>query len=270
MIKKTQLLLTLLFIVFNSHAVMKVTITKKVPIEYGYEYFYTVDQWDLNDPTPNPCFYDTRPTCSVGIGLMDVKSGTSNYKLLEFSQQVQGLKTLGEVGKKWRTDHGSIPFSSSAEAYGGSKIDLCITFVYYHLDDKNLTPIPGSNIACGSPPPFTVMCKFSGNLTLNHGLLPETKLDTHRVDRQLNLYCNDNVSARISLNGSDGKKIVLRPDASLESALLINDQDAANDISVQLKTAVAMPIKISSVLVKHGAVEPGPFKGAGTISVLID
>lgn len=270
MIKKYHLLFTLVFIAFNSHAVMKVTITKKEPISYGYMYYYTLNQWDLNDPTPNPCFYDTKPDCSVGIALVDVKPNTANQVLLQMQYNTEGLKTLGEVGKKWRETWGSIPFNGSHDAAGGSGLDLCITFVFHHSSVRNASPIPGSNIGCGFPPPFTVNCVFRGNLALNHGSLPETELDTHRVDSVLNLLCNDNVSARVSLNGSDGKKIVLRPDGSLESALLINDQDAANDISVQLQTAVATPIKISSVLVKHGAVEPGPFKGAGTIRVLID
>lgn len=226
-----------------------------------------IDSWDEDDNTPNPC-YNSTEDCFYSFQALT--PGRSQMASRDMQFPARSYKTIGEAGKAFKKKY-SLPYRLEAN-YVSSDSDSdnyllsCITMGYYAIYGRTGDRLPG--VVCKTSPPEDLICTFTGNTNLEHGILSANEIDNNEAESNLWLTCNKNTKMNLYAFGEAGNKyITLKTGGSLKSQLLISNQEADNGIMVDVKANTPYAVPIKSRLIKSGEVEEGPFHGSGVITV---
>lgn len=239
---------------FSCNAVIYSFINTTTGTAEDAQYEYTIDSW-TDDNNPNPCF--GLPDCEISINHRHFEDGTGATPSIEWRGGCVVTSETMNALKQCLTSSDSpgivlsLPYSSVFSHYGPAVTQECVGLFYgdFGSSEKGWKILPGS--VCGIAPPPVGACSLQDSLTLDHGVLTSDTADGNTVSANLNIDCNQDLTAKVALvnaeegivmdNGNIISRIFVNEISLTEGPATVNLQTGSNSLLVKSKLQILNP-----------------------------
>lgn len=235
----------------------------------GVRYNFVVSNWTSNDNSPSPCSSDdiSLTSCSIRLtanrGDRIVESSGTKYL---WEVPVRQRSSMGELLSDLQNKGFRVPFDGSLLIpHASSGNDLCISFFVARTGSHGAVYGPFGPCTPVSTPPL--QCELEGNTTIEHGNLPDNKLNGAKALTLLELRCKGPSNVTVSASRTNYLGVQLRSDGSLYSKITVNGKDATDGITFPVEYDWPRLLNITSTLSTQGTVAPGTFSGSTIITL---
>jgi hypothetical protein len=253
---------------FSAQSAIYSYITKSEGTPSVAKYWWTIEYWDTNDATPNPCYGWSQCTAFIGHRHSDAgESGNWVSDGNEFINGIQIYRTVGEVGAAFLRNY-SLPRSGTQSHSGPAVTQECVG-IYYKAaagtSSAQGNPMMPSSL-CGIVPPPVGKCEFTEtSIELTHGQVQLKNIEGNQARQTGYVRCTQDMDVVVYAAGAGGNGMVnLRSDGSLQSRLTIGGVSGSTGARVRALANIKMPLEFVSTLTKVGSVEAGDFFGSAT------
>lgn len=255
---------------YSAHSAIYSYITRSDGTPQVAKYWWTIEYWDTNDSTPNPC-YRTSPQCTVFIGHRHSDAGEAGGFVSDTEEYLDGVqiyRTVGEVGAAFQRKY-ALPRSGTQNHNGPAVSQECVG-IFYKVQMGSTSGAQGSPMMatslCGIVPPPVGKCEFTeASVELTHGNVQLKNIEGHHVSQTGYVRCTQDMDVIVYAAGAGGSGMVnLRNDGSLQSRLTIGGVSGSTGVRIRALSGVKMPLVFTSTLTKVGNVEAGSFFGSAT------
>ncbi|KFK95246.1 MULTISPECIES: hypothetical protein [unclassified Serratia (in: enterobacteria)] len=253
---------------FSAQSAIYSYITKSEGTPSNAKYWWTIEYWDTNDSTPNPCYGWSQCTAFIGHRHSDAgESGNWVSDGNEFINGIQIYRTVGEVGAAFQRNY-SLPRSGTQSHSGPAVTQECVG-IYYKASTGTSNalgnPMMPSSL-CGIVPPPVGKCEFTEtSIELTHGQIQLKDIEGNQARQTGYIRCTQDMDVVVYAAGSGGNGMVnLRSDGSLKSRLTIGGVSGSTGTRVRALANIKMPLEFVSTLTKVGNVDAGDFFGSAT------
>ncbi|WP_155959487.1 MrpH family fimbial adhesin [Klebsiella aerogenes] len=280
-IKKKNLCLPILFYFMNISSVNSMIfshIDKSEGTPTNAKYYFTIDSFDNQDTTQNPCFGDT--VCTVGINHRHSSKGEGgNAVFAEWTGRkgastscVINVSTIGKLLnclKNTDSNKGhvrlNVPLSGVTNHTGPAVTQECVGLFWKKgSSSAGGQLLPGS--VCGIAPPPIGACSTPDSVVIDHKTLSESEVNLNNASATFIIDCNKKVAAKLYFKNLTGGKLNLG-DGSIYSTLSIDNQPVNdNGFNKDLSTG-SNYINLSSSLHTNGKVKPGSYNGQAVMII---
>lgn len=252
-------------ILTQAHSKPTIVVTSSQNEGRGVRYFYTVNNWTINDPEKSDCGDPNWGTACVVLETIMFDSEPESYSVTKRwgIRVVAGdVLTMGDILLSLNNQGVfNIPYRTSVLVEGYSYNATCIKLELA----TGLATNPFTSCAPVKAPP--VKCDLYGKTNIDHGTLSDNALEGAQASTRLNLSCSGSASVSVKATRTNSYGVRLRSDNSLYSEVRINQKDATNGINVVTSSNGSAAIDVMSTLRARGAVAPGAFSGSTVITV---
>lgn len=253
---------------FSAQSAIYSYITRSTGTPTNAKYWWTIEYWDTNDATPNPCYRWAQCTAFIGHRHSDAgEAGPGVSDGAEFIDAIQNYATVGEVGAAFQRKY-SLPRSGTQSHVGPAVTQECVG-IYYKSTTG--TGNAGGSIMmpsslCGIVPPPVGKCEFTEtSIELTHGQVQLKDIEGNQARQTGYVRCTQEMDVVVYAAGAGGNGLVnLRSDGSLQSRLTIGGVSGSTGIRIRALANIKMPLEFVSTLTKVGSVEAGDFFGSAT------
>lgn len=266
---RKMLLAVTMLTAFSAQSAIYSYITKSEGTPSNAKYWWTIEYWDVNDTTPNPCYQKT-PQCTAFIGHRHSDAGESGSWVSDGNEYLDGIQiypTVGEVGAAFQRKY-ALPRSGTQSHSGPAVTQECVGIYYKSATGTSSASgnfmMPSS--LCGIVPPPVGKCEFTEtSLELTHGQLQLKEIEGNQAKQTAYIRCTQDMDVKVYAAGAGGNGMVnLRSDGSLQSKLTIGGKSGSEGATIRALAGTKMPLEFVSTLTKVGNVEAGAFSGSAT------
>lgn len=225
----------------------------------------SVDFWEDDDKTANPCYGLEGCTFAINIPYADNGDAWASYG--QQPMDAKNFKTIGEAGKKFKETH-SLPFKVFINSFKSRlpSFSTCVAIYYSYNGQSDWAKIIPSN-RCIGVPPEELNCSITGNTNFSYGTIQTTEVNGRKIIQELNIKCNMDASLSIFVIGQGSDNIRLNSNGTLAAKMKINGVSGVEGDNVEVKADISSPLKITSELIQKGEIDEGYFHGSGVIAI---
>ncbi|WP_337264909.1 MULTISPECIES: MrpH family fimbial adhesin [unclassified Serratia (in: enterobacteria)] len=266
-IRKILLAVTMLT-AFGAQSAIYSYITRSDGTPSNAKYWWTIEYWDTNDATPNPCY--RWPQCTVFIGHRHSDAGEAGPGVSDGGEYLDGIQnyaTVGDVGAAFQRKY-ALPRSGTQNHVGPAVTQECVGI--YFKSTTGTTNAGGSAMMssslCGIVPPPVGKCAFTEtSIELTHGQVQLKNIEGNQARQTGYIRCTQDMDVVVYAAGAGGNGMVnLRSDGSLQSRLTIGGKSGSEGAQVHAPAGIKVPLEFVSTLARVSNVEAGDFFGSAT------